>query len=93
MLAMTKDTGGLRLVNLHIKQVSLLVQWIFTLSDNIFFQRAIYSALARPLGSAIWNCNLNTSDVCKLFPRNSFSRGVEHWSIHNYYESVSYSVV
>ena len=88
-----KMNGGLRLVDLHNKHLSLLIQWIF--HKDLFVQTALSEAIGTPLGSKFWECNLHHKDL-KQTPLNkeSFWYGVGvAWCKFNYSEVETYEAV
>ena len=92
-LRLSKDKGGLRLIDLHAKQTALLVQWIFTIQKQSeeFLQASMMDALRTPLENNLWYANLKEKDVPLVFPEDNFWTTVfKAWCIINFVISENY---
>ena len=88
LLSTNKYQGGLRLVDLRLKHVALLTQWVYKVQENNLLETAMFVNLS-PLGHMgqdMWRCNLKKKDVRKLIPlRDTFWIHVlESWAQYNY---------
>ena len=67
-----KPQGGLRLVDLHAKQQTLKIQWIFKMRKDCFIQECTYDIPGQSLKENIFRCNLKCKDVKKILPQPNF---------------------
>ena len=89
VLQSEQQHGGLGIVNFKLKDQSLKVGWVQMLKTDSFLAEFAYSKLNYVLKDIIWQCNLKTADIKKLF-ENSFWRDVLlAWSKYNYDDDVS----
>ena len=85
ILSLTKDNGGLKLVNLKAKEQSLKINWILSYMQNIEIKILADHCLDNQVGEFIWQYNLHFEDIESLF-RNSFWREVlVEWSKFRYH--------
>ena len=86
-LKLSKNDGGMGLIDLHLKDKSLKFSWVQTINEDSFVARLAYDALKIDLGAEIWQCNLKSDDVCMLFGHCEFWRDVLYvWAEINYSE-------
>ena len=65
-----KTEGGVKLVNMRVKNQSLKLAWIFK-SDK-YSKNQLRTIASTELGETIWNCSLNTKDAeTELFKDNA----------------------
>ena len=88
-LCKKKTQGGLKLVNLEVKQRALQISWIFRLQKDPFLEQCAYSQLSPALGPLIWLCNLKKQDVAKMFGQNIWAKILVAWSTINYFVPMS----
>ncbi len=71
-----KDQGGLKLVDMQKKDISLKIQWVNRIlkNDDLCTKLAYY--FLPKVGSLIWKCNLHKNDIDNLMPRESFWKDV-----------------
>ena len=86
ILQLDHTHGGLRLVDLHKRQLAFKVKWIFKLEKNMFLREAVYSRLSPVLRDVIWQCNLNTFHVKLLFDVNNdfWAQVLQAWAEIHY---------
>ena len=76
ILALPRKYGGIRLVNLYAKHLSLLTSWVKDVHSNQFFKKCCYENLLPNIGEYIWYVNLKPRDIKKLDIAESFWRDV-----------------
>ena len=90
-LQLPKNKGGMGLVDLRKKEISLKATWISAISSDPHLTNIIYSALNIPVKDLIWSCNLRPSDVEKFETNNIFWRDVlKAWSEVNFSPNLQY---
>ena len=62
-LTLAKKQGGLKLVDLGIKNASLKISWIQILHNDNKLANVVYKNLNIKICNLIWDCNLKSSDV------------------------------
>ena len=71
-----KNQGGLKLVDIEKKDMSLKIQWVNRiLKNDTLYTKLVYYFLPK-IGPLIWQCNLHKSDIDYLMPRKSFWKDV-----------------
>ena len=81
-----KDQGGLRLVDLQVKQKTLKIAKIFSLLDDIYFANEAYAALCPHIRTMIWECNLRSADAQTLFKDSDWKETLVAWAEINFKE-------
>ena len=66
-LQLPQHHGGLKLVDLRKKEISLKVSWIKEVIKDPHLANLMYAAIENPIGDVIWSSNLKESDVEKVF--------------------------
>lgn len=87
LLMRDKMQGGLRLVNITLRQCALKCQWVTKLTSNLLWSKICYSNLIIDIGELIWKCNLSVKHVKLVLkePANSFWVDVlESWCMYNF---------
>ena len=80
-----KKEGGLRLVDLDIKDKALKVQWVFRVIKDELLRTLAYNMLDNKIGDLIWEVNLNKKDIKFLSKNEGFWIDVfEAWSEWTY---------
>ena len=79
-----KTQGGLRLVNLRLKQDALLIKWVTLLENDVFLQNCAYANLCPIVRNVIWKCNIEAKDIQKCFENSFWKRVLTAWSKLNY---------
>ena len=87
ILQNAKKEGGLDLVNLEKKDISLKATWPQTLSKEEDYSKMVYSFMrCQQLNHNIWRCNINKDNVKQIKIKNVFWVDVlESWCEYNYY--------
>ena len=70
-----KQDGGAGLVNVEKKNKALKIQWVFKACENIQISTLMQVFINTPLANKIWETQLESKDIRKLFPE-SFWRDV-----------------
>ena len=85
-LKQSKEYGGLRLVDISAKHVSLVLQWAISSSKDELKTAVLNSEMLIPISHDLWRCNLHKKDLPCVFKRKSWWRGVtELWCRVNYH--------
>lgn len=93
-LQLDRDQGGLRLVNLFEKQLSIKAQWVSLIRGDRFWSTIVYHYLDECIEDNIWNCNLHWDDVPQAIPNKSFWRQVLYaWCRFNYQDTLSFEEI
>ena len=77
ILKCSKNNGGLGLVDLRAKQISLMLRWV-----KLYFENSTICNIANQFLGAkakehdIWSCNLTEEDAQVIIPTNSYWRQV-----------------
>ena len=79
VLSTNKESGGLRFVNLKLKEQALKIKWVNTYRNNLFFNVIATNELNSPLGLFTWQCNLNPKDVSSIFEQYFWREVLEVW--------------
>lgn len=66
VLQLDKKVGGLRLVDLYKKDLSLKLLWVKEAHEDEFFRDYFYTQLKSRLRERIWKCQLNVKDAKNL---------------------------
>ena len=83
------DTGGLRLVNLRLKEVALKISWIQILEQDEAMAEMAFRSINPYLKTWVFECNLSKKDVKFLNIENTFWRDVmEAWCYYHYTENI-----
>ena len=81
------DVGGLKLVNIEIKQISGLMAWLGKLNKDESKWDYVYDWITPEIKEKIWDCNMNLEDVKKLIKHESFWKSlVIAWSKIHFFE-------
>ena len=62
-LQKSKETSGLGLVNLSLKDQSLKISWVELLNTNKSFANLVYNTHNLVLNDLFWKCNLAPKDI------------------------------
>ena len=92
-LTVPKDQGGLRLVDLKKKHISLLAQWPFIISVNSFLGKCMYQAINIPIGEDFWLCNIKYQDAQNIIEDSFWKYVVIAWAKVNFVTPTSISAV
>ena len=85
-LQCAKYEGGLRLVNLRIKNYALLIQWVFYVKNDQFLKDQLYSNTFPKLGEYMWVCNLDAEHISKFIRTDTFWYDVLYsWCKYHFY--------
>ena len=68
VLQLSKNKGGLNLVNLRNRDIALKTTWVNVIHQDPSVAQYAIEALKCDLKLMIWQCNLNSGDIVKLFP-------------------------
>ena len=63
------SVGGMNLVDLRKKDMSLKYTWIDILQGDPQLSNVVYTNISKGMGELIWKCNLNIEDVTHLISR------------------------
>ena len=86
-LQKNKRDGGLNLVNLRNKEISIKCSWVQILETDEKSANLAYSQMDPIITSDIWKCNLNKKDISRFFAANKFWHdALQAWAIINYRE-------
>ena len=83
-LQQPKNLGGLALVNFRVKDDALKVAWLQILENDDFAKSCAMKTLKVKIGSNIWRCNLNKSDIKSVFQPSFWRDVLLAWSKINY---------
>lgn len=78
-----KTEGGLRLVNLQKKEISLKVLWVKEILTNGFFSRIFYAQLSNSFEHRIWTCQLKQRDIKKICKSPFWADVLYAWNCYN----------
>ena len=85
VLQQNKKSGGLNLVNLENKEISIKCSWVQILEFDEKSANLAYNQLDPVITSDIWRCNLNKKDINDLFSNSEFWRDtLQAWASVNY---------
>lgn len=84
LLKLPREEGGLQLVDLFKRQMSLKAQWVVTIRDNPTWAAIAHQNLDPVFGELIWKCNLQAEDVNTLFPGSFWKQVLYAWALVNY---------
>ena len=85
ILQSDRSVGGLRLVDIRKKEISLKVQWVKILETDQKLSSLAYHFINPIINEDIWNCNLCKKDIESIFCNNNpFWKDVLHawFSVH-----------
>ena len=89
LLQMPKDYGGLKMVDIDIKQNAIKINWVPKICNRGDLEYA-YGWLLPQIKAKIWEINLAPMHVNKLIPYDSHWRRVLHsWCRYHYVETFS----
>lgn len=71
-LQLSRSEGGLKLVNLYLRQLALKAQWIIFIRDSPKWSHIAYTYINPTLSNRVWTVNLHSKDVNTISPGNSF---------------------
>ena len=80
----TKEAGGLNLVDLHKKDMSIKISWIGILKDEKSMSTIVYSMINENIGELIWSCNFSPKDAKEITKNNFWSDVLQSWATYNY---------
>ena len=85
----TKDEGGIKLCNMHFKNLSLHFQWIAQLHTSSTFNY-VHDWLCTELGVLIWSINVKPSDLMKVvtLSENFWKNLLLQWLEYSYHKPV-----
>lgn len=84
-LTLDKPNGGLRLVDLFLRQMSLKAQWVTIIRNSQEWQDIVYPQLCPLIKDKIWSVNLHIDDIPMIQPLSSFWTQVLYaWCMFNY---------
>ena len=88
ILQSAKSIGGLELVDLRKKDISLKCSWVQILDKECDYAKGIFKM--HPLKEKIFMCNLHESDVKDLNIKNPFWRDMlKAWCCFNYWQETT----
>lgn len=94
ILQLDKSKGGLRLVDLFYRQISLKAQWIVIIRNSTFWSKIAYEQINPRLNDRIWLCNLSTNDIETVCSNDGFwSQVLYSWCLFNFKEEVDKEVI
>ena len=86
LIKSSKSDGGLAMINLAIKDMSLKIQWVLTVLNYEVITHITYTFLGcKGLGNNIWKCNLSSVDVLSVFKLGFSADVLYSWAWYNYY--------
>ena len=90
ILQLPKQEGGLNLVDLKKKDISLKATWPRILHEEVEYEKLVYTQLrCSKIGRNIWRCTIHPDDVTKMKIRNNFWKDTLWcWSHYNYYKNL-----
>lgn len=83
ILQTDKQVGGLRLTELHKKELSLKLVWVKEIQQNPFFNFIFYEQLQCPEKENIWKCHLTAKDAKNLCRTQFWGDVLAAWSALN----------
>lgn len=84
ILQADKSMGGLRLVNLKNKEISIKSLWIEQIHNNdSFFRRIFYNQLKIKIEDRVWECNLQPRDIRKICHSSFWADVLIAWFHYN----------
>ena len=90
VLRLNRFQGGLGLVDLSIKDKSLKISWIKTLSQDENFANLAYEIINPTLNETVWRINLHPNDVDVVGCKNKFWTDVLYsWAEINFINNVT----
>ena len=96
VLQLDKQSGGLNLVNLRIKDTAIKASWIRIGTDDAQVQEIMTKTLAPKIGNLLWKCNIKEEDVDGIIEGqkvNGFWTDVlKAWCKFNYMEEMQEGV-
>lgn len=86
---LTRDSkqGGLRLVDVELRQKALKIQWICKIENSIVWKSFFYGSLAVKINEIIWRCNLAPKHAHLVFNENADLFWIDvfrAWSSYNF---------
>ena len=87
-LQANRNDGGLGLVNLKLKDMSLKASWVQIVKTDKFLEEFAYARLSKTLREKIWLCNLSQQDIKKCFRKSFWKDVLLAWSVYNYDRNV-----
>ena len=90
VLQLPKQEGGLNLVSLHNKDISLKATWPIILHQEQEYASLVYTIMrCSQIGQDIWRCSLQPADVKALKISSTFWEDVlKCWCQYNYYGEI-----
>ena len=89
-LQANKASGGLGLINLHIRDQAIKISWIKTMLQDDKYAKLAYLMLSPEMGNLIWKCNLNVPDAKRVTTNTFWSDVLSAWAKINYVQRVEY---
>ena len=84
-LTKSREQGGIRLVDLSVKQEVIQINWIFMLENDLFLSECAYAVLSSKLRNLIWKCNLDVKTIKRMYrDENFWVKILLAWSKINY---------
>ena len=81
--------GGLKLVDMRVKELSLKASWIVYIKDDAFTAECCYECLDKTLRESIWYCNIKRRDIERIFTDSFWRDVLSAWSEINFKNSVN----
>lgn len=82
ILQVDKSVGGLRLVDLRKKDLSLKLVWVKELQqEDSFFASVFYQQLKAPIKNKIWKCQLSSTDAKAICASEFWGNVLVAWNI------------
>ena len=88
-LQLSKEQGGLGLIDLRIKDKSLKFAWVNFLNEDTLLQELAYRKLNKIIREEIWSCNLDKKHVLIAFRPSFWSNILEIWCEYNYEQNIT----
>lgn len=87
LLCKDKYEGGLRLVNIRLRELALKCLWVPKIVNIEFWANCFYSILNNNIGELIWKCNLAPTDVKYIVKKDAnifWINVLEAWAHYNF---------
>ena len=84
ILQLSKKSGGMNLINLRSREISLKCTWIQIIESDARTMELASYVLNTKINGDIWKCNLNKRDVREAFEPSFWRDVLEAWSYVNF---------